>query len=368
MCYSSRMKINFGDYDMENFLVKDGFFCNEYTKLVQPSHIGTKFTQKNKIFRSSIWSFDGELLSGSWLKFVNFGENPAEFPVPVSIDGWTFVEKIDGSCVIVDFINGQFSARTRGTFTYRSLETYADVDLMMEKYPLIKKFVQDNPQYSLLLELVTPNMKIVLNYGDIDIYLCGCVNKIDYSLLTQSELDIVASKLGVKRPSYYTFSSVQDLISQVEQWTGKEGVVAYSPCGQHLLKIKSEWYRKIHAAKESFRNIESVVDVWFVFGKPDYTTFVQKFTETYDYETLLICQGFISRICDGYKQVQQIVSGMQRFVDETLCPLPNRREQAEKVLSSYGPTNRSQFVFALLDRKPLTDDQLKKLMFQCLKH
>ena len=361
------MKINFKDYDLTNFLIKEGELCGVTSRLIQPNHIGTKFSQHNKIFRSSIWTPDGELLSASYYKFVNFGENPTEFPVPTDIKGWSFVDKIDGSCVIVDYVNEQFSARTRGTFSYKGMENVADFDLAFSKYPKITEFIRDNPNYSLLLEIVTPNLKIVLNYDEIDFFLTGCVDKRDYSLLSQQQLDNLSVLLELKRPDYYTFNSVQDLLEKVEKYKGKEGVVAYSPNGQHLLKIKSEWYRKLHAAKESFRNIEAVIDVWFVFDQPDYNTFVNQLSEQYDYETMLICQGYISRICDGAKEVQKIVDGMQRFVNDTLKHLPTRRAQAEKVLSAYSTTNRASMVFALLDGKSLSKEQTKKLLFQVLK-
>lgn len=362
------MKINFTDYDLENFLLKEGELCGIKSTLIQPNHIGTKFTQKNKILRSSVWLPDGNLLSGSFFKFVNWGENPENFPLPDNIVGWTFVEKIDGSCVIVDYINGMLSARTRGTFSYKDMDNAVDFDAAFQKYPLIEEFVKENPHYSLLLEIVTPNLKIVLNYGDdVDFFLTGCVDKRTYTLLTQKELDIISSKLGIKRPIYYTFTSIEDLLEKVITWKGKEGVVAYSPNGQHLLKIKSDWYKKLHAAKENFRNIESVIDVWFSFGEPNYTDFVKQLSEHYDYETMLICQGYISRICDASKEVKQIIDGMKRFVDNTLKSLPTRKDQAVHVIASYGISGRQSMVFKLLDGKELVADDKKKILFQVLK-
>ena len=82
---------------------------------------------------------------------------------------------------------------------------------------------------------------------------------------------------------------------------------------------------------------------------------------------MLICQGYISHICDAYEKVNKIINGMKKFVKETLYPLPTRKDQALKVISAYGPTNRSAMVFSLLDQNSLNEDQLKKLLYQCLK-
>jgi len=181
-------------------------------------------------------------------------------------------------------------------------------------------------------------------------------------------LDNIANKLGIKRPPYCNFESINSLLEDVNNWKGIEGVVAYSSDGQHLLKIKSEWYLKLHAAKEKFQNIEAIIDVWFSFDRPKYLDFIKMLSEHYDYETMLICQSHASKICDANKVVDKIVWGMKLFVDQVLKPLPSRKDQAKKVLDSYGQTNRASFVFKLLDNNPLSNDELKKLLYQVLKN
>jgi hypothetical protein len=89
--------------------------------------------------------------------------------------------------------------------------------------------------------------------------------------------------------------------------------------------------------------------------------------ETFDYECFEMVRGYASQICDASKDVKKIVDGMNEFVTNKLRVLPTRKDQAQLILSSYGNTNRNSFVFALLDNKPLNDDQMKKLFWQCLK-
>ena len=160
------MKINFADYDFTDFVLKEGVFGGMASKLITPIHIGTKFTQKNKIFRSSIWVADtGELLSGGFFKFVNFGENPENFPIPLSIDNCSFVEKIDGSLVCLDYVNGQLCMRTRGTFSYSTIDNASDFEYCLFKSPKIKEWLTVNSHCTLLAEITTPNLKIVIDYG-----------------------------------------------------------------------------------------------------------------------------------------------------------------------------------------------------------
>jgi hypothetical protein len=222
---------------------------------------------------------------------------------------------------------------------------------------------------SLLFEWVSPINKIVLNYGEEpDWYIVGIVNHSDYSLFTQSELDMWSKKYGFKRPATYTFSSVQDLLKDVDQWRGKEGVVVYSKNDQMLHKVKGAWYLALHHMKSELSNIEKVLDVWLEQGMPDYQTFYNYIFTTFDFELAEQVKGMISRIVDGKKEVNKIVDGMNNFVNNRLRSLPSRKEQAQLVISSYGETNRAAFVFKLLDGKSFGKDEYKKLLFQVLKN
>jgi hypothetical protein len=77
--------------------------------------------------------------------------------------------------------------------------------------------------------------------------------------------------------------------------------------------------------------------------------------------------GHMSNICDAYKDVKRIIQGMNVFVNDVLKPLPTRKDQAVKVIASYSTTNRSSMIFKLLDGKNLDQNDMKKLLYQCLK-
>lgn len=361
------MKIKFADYDFTDFVVKEGAFGGIWSKLIHPIHIGTKFTQANKIFRSSIWDFDGNLLSGGFFKFVNFGENPENFPVPLSIDNCAFVEKIDGSLVCIDYINGQLCMRTRGTFSYVTLENSSDFEYCLLQHPSILEWIKTNSHCTLLCELTTPNLKVILDYGSQpQFWLVGVVNKNDYSLMTQYELDVLGKELGLKRPESFSFSSVDELLREVTKWTTREGICLYSNNSREIHKIKACSYLKLHHFKEN-ATLENTLELFFEYEQPSYQEFEKQLQLQFDYECWNMVRGYASNICDAWKDVQKIVAGMQKFVDETLKPLPTRRDQAMKVLAAYGTTNRANFVFSLLDGKMLTNDQFMKLMYQVLK-
>ena len=353
-------------------MVHEHILNGEVVHLIQPQHIGVSWTQDNKHMRSVVVNYDGEVISASFPKFTNYGENPEHFPVPTSLKNTTVVEKLDGSTLIVSKYNGQYILRTRGTVDASTMANGFELELF--KSTILKTLdvclpvdINGSWHYSILFEWVSPINKIVLNYGDEpDWYLVGVVNHDHYSMWHQSSLNEMANEFKLKRPATYTFSSVQDLLKDVDQWRGKEGVVVYSHNDQVLHKVKAMQYLKCHAFKSN-ATFENTIEMFFEFDMPSYQDFEGKLIEKFDYECYQMVRGHISTICDGYKEILNIVEGMHRFVDKIKL-LNTRKEQATAVFSSYGKeSNRSSYIFTILDGKKLSKEQLKKLLYQVTK-
>jgi hypothetical protein len=363
------MKIDISAIDRTQFMVHDHFVGGELVHLIQPQHFGTQWRKDNKHLRSVVVNHEGEVISAGFPKFTNWGENPEHFPVPTSLNNCNVVEKLDGSLLIVSKYKGNYILRTRGTVDAYTLSNGYELDIFKEK--ILSKLHNDVDtwNYSVLFEWVSPVNKIVLNYGDEpDWHLVGFVNHINYSMAQQDLLDAMAEKYGFKRPTTYSFPNVEQLLKDVEQWKNKEGVCVYSHNDQNIHKVKGAWYLALHHMKSELSNIEKVLDVWLERGMPDYQTFYNYINTTFDFELAEQCRGMISNICDAKKEVDKIVWGMNLFVNTRLLSLPNRKQQAELVLSSYGTTNRAAFVFKILDNRPLGKEEYKKLLFQVLKN
>jgi len=364
------MKIDLDKVDRTQFMVHEHSLNGEIVHLIQPQHIGTKWTQDNKHLRSVVVNYKGEVISAGFPKFTNWGENPDNFPVPTSLRNCTVMEKLDGSLLIVSRYKGQYILRTRGTVDASVLANGHELELFKEKF--LKSLTHDTPDtwnVSILFEWVSPINKIVLNYGDEpDWYVVGLVHHSDYSLYSQEDLDMWAKNKGFKRPATYTFNDINDLSMLVKSWEKLEGVVVYSKNDQVLHKLKSDWYLIRHRLKDEFSSLEKVLDFYLDSGYPDFHTFQSKIAEVVDWETAKQIVGDISRIVDAKKEVDKIVDGMNDFVNNRLRSLSTRKEQAQLVISSYGETNRASFLFKLLDGKSLGKEEYKKLMFQVLKN
>ena len=159
------------DIDRESFMVHEHIIAGEVVTLVQPKSIGAKWNKNNLHFRSSVWNYEGELISASFPKFFNWGEQPDLSPVPNSLKNATVVEKLDGSTLIVSKYKGQYILRTRGTVDASTMANGHELELFKEKF--LKSLTHDTPDtwnVSILFEWVSPINKIVLNYAIPQIY------------------------------------------------------------------------------------------------------------------------------------------------------------------------------------------------------
>lgn len=372
------MVIDLSKIDTEQFMVHNHILNGEVVHLIQPQHIACKFTQQNKIFRSSLWSNNGFLISAGLPKFCNFGENPDNFPTPESLDGCVCVEKLDGSLISCTKYKGNYIIRTRGTVDASKLENGYEIDIF--KDTILSKLSNihlissgETWDYSFLFEWQSPVNRVVIKVNEPQFKLIGIVNHSDYSLIDQLTLDNLGWEHGLQRPETYSFDSLNDIVMLIKKWEGKEGIVIYSNGGQTLHKIKSDWYLVRHRLKEEFSSMEKILDFFIQQNRPSFDAFQKQIAEVTDWETANECIGDISKICDANKKVNDILNGMYYFVETNLRPLGDHSDKkvralmAKKVIESYGNTNRSSFIFKLLDCKELDKDDIKKLFFQCLK-
>jgi hypothetical protein len=227
---------------------------------------------------------------------------------------------------------------------------------------------------SFLFEWTSPKNRIVVRYGDNPTWkLVGVIKHRDYSLFTQPELDQWAKQHGIDRPETMEFDDISDLLEKVDLWEGKEGVVIYSKHGQMLHKVKSAWYLVRHRLKEEFSNFEKVLDFYIQEKCPGYIDFYQRVAQVVDFETAQEIRGDISRCVTASTEVEKIIDSFKKCVSVKLLPLGDPRDKkvrgqmAKVVMQDYGNTNRSSFVFKLLDGKELDSQDLKKLFYQVLK-
>lgn len=354
-----------------DFNIRPSVIAGETCYLVTPAHVGATWTKENLIFRSSIWNSEGELVSASFRKFFNLNEKPNLVPDPTDKDlkKAKIIEKMDGSTLIVSRYKGQRIIRTRGTFDAGIFDNAYELDFLKKKYSIFFELFDrdashETLDYSVIFEWLSPANRIVLNYGDEpEINLIGYIDHKNYSYIDQESLDGYADMLGLKRPPVHSFDNIPNLCETVKAFQGKEGVCIYFNNEQDIKKVKSVSYLAVHSFKNEL-NEQSIIDLFLEFSEPDYYSFLKKIEENFDYECMKFAESYVSRVVDSARVMNKIINHMRGFVKD-LEGL-TRKEQALKIMSSYGNTNRSGMVFNLLDGKELGKEAKKKLLFQIL--
>ena len=357
------MKIDISTIDTDSFVVRPVKIADEICYLVFPKEIGCKWNQGNLIFRSSVWNSNGELISASYKKFFNWGEQPDLITHPSDNDKLECLEKIDGSTLIVSKYNGEIIARTRGTADATVLEKNGfEIGLLKEKYPKAFEFDCDTSSYTRIFEWTTPLNIIILNYGEEpELWYTGKIYHDRYVYAKQNELDSEYASLGVKRPKRYNFDNITNMIDTVQAFKGVEGICVYFNNGQDIRKLKGLDYLAKHRFKSS-ASFENTLDLFVEWERPEFMVFQQKLIETFDYECYEMVRGYASQICDATKQMYEVFDGMKRLIDKVHGL--SRKEQALAIQQAYGKTSRCGYAFSMLDNKPLDKNAYKKLIYQ----
>jgi hypothetical protein len=400
------MKIDLNTIDRDQFIVQPNFVGEELCHLVFPQHIGAKWSKSNLHFRSSLWNSEGELISAGFKKFFNYGEQPNLAYTPFSLTangGVNFMEKLDGSTLIVSKYKGELIVRTRGSMHPENMDKAGhEIEILKDKYPVVFGEREedialfgpiDTWGFSYVYEWVSPANKIVINHTEPDLYLLAIIDHIGYTYAPQSRVDVVAKAWGVKRPRRFEFDTFDSMFAAIHaldysETTRKkspqevltetrakeqseltrdfEGFCVYCNKDQDIRKVKSAWYLAMHKLKSELSSIDKVVDLWATLDYPEYQSFINYIEEKFDWEIAQMVRGFASRICEGKKEVDKIVESMHRFVEP--LKTKSRKEAALSIQSAYGETNRGGYCFQILDGKtPLNRDSYKKLLYQVLK-
>jgi hypothetical protein len=359
----------------EKFSIVEGRIAGDKVYLIYKRDPGATWSPETIKYRSSIWNEQMQPVSLGFKKFFNLGEekrsllfkDPSDSSLMAA--GAKIVEKIDGSCLIVSKYKKELIVRTRQSFDASNhFRSGGEIPHLKTKYPKVfNNHILDAESHSLLFEWTTPSNRIVVDYGQIsEIRLIGAVNHKDYSYMTQEELDELGKILEVKRPSYLNITSIEQLLDNVKHLTKAEGYCVYFNGGQDIKKIKSDWYLALQKFVINLK-IDPIVDFYISYNYPTLSEFKKILEEYFDLEYFPQLSRFAEKICEAYKMVASEIERMKRFV----APLDGstaigRKIAATQINIAYGASHKASFVFDLLDNKPLTNRQIRKLIFKSL--
>lgn len=352
--------------DPEHFLIQE----REGLRLIVPKKSSALadhvWTPENAHYRSRLETVTGEVVSQGFKKFMNLGQGPEGLRVDVAdviqaclqSDAVATV-KMDGSLLVRSVYQGRVLLRTRGSFGYEHQANAAEVAECTARYPrlLDPSYL---PEYSLLLEWVSPANVIIMKYEQPDLILVGGIAHRDLRYIQLSGLETIASDLGA--PLVEFFHLDQDgwvsLYESLAKDTGREGYVVRLHAEQTLVKVKCAPYLTKHAFKYSM-SAGKLVDLWLQAGRPTEAGLVENLSREFDEEIILWAMPFITNLFRWVHAVHEREDALRQEVERHRAL--SRKDfaiQMQQQLSSH------DFAVAMLlwGGKSIGDQMMRRLL------
>lgn len=323
-------------HDLDN-LIADGYISRKkhpsknihilnYTPKTQYDKVWNETT---KACRGLILDSNGDFVARPFPKFFNFEEVLDEasklYAVASSVD---IYEKMDGSLGVCFFHDGKWEISTRGSF--ESDQAIRANSMLVSKYASVLSNL--NPDYTYLLEIVYPENKIVVNYGNEEsLTLLAIINKC--SGVEDINLESAGFPVCVKYNGLHGASLLE--LSQLN-YVNKEGFVVRLN-NSYRFKIKFEDYKRIHRA---------------VFGLSSKTIWESlRFNQEIDLsevpdETFQWVKGVKSDLNSKFSEIEN----ESRRIFDQIKHLPRKEFALEAVKHK-----NSRVLFSLLDNKDFRD-------------
>jgi RNA ligase len=297
------------------------------------------WTPETMMCRGLITTGAGEIVARPFCKFFNYEEYTGD---PPATGPFTVTEKMDGSLGISYFFDDTLSIATRGSFT--SEQATRANDILSRKYADFIPVMQAWPYYTLLWEIVYPENRIVVNYGDIeDLVLLAVI-----FTETGEEEDFRNPHVVEMWPfplvkQYDGITDIEEL-RKIEE-ANKEGFVIRFESGLRL-KMKFAEYVRLHRL---ITGVNARI-IWDLLRNN------QPFEELLTNVPDEFYQWVLDTSTDLVAQFARIESESTR-VYEQVKYLPTRKEQAAIVTK----TPYAAVVFRMLDNKGYADIIWKQL-------
>jgi len=308
-----------------------------------------EWTHEQRVCRGLIVDDEGNVIARPWEKFFNLGQMKLGIQMDDDVE---VMDKVDGSLGILypepvqtKFNGGNlmqvqhYAIATRGSFV--SEQAFEASDIWDEKYA---GYVAKPVGFTFLFEIVYPENRILLNYGDMrDLVLLGAVN-IDYGYyLGPTEAAAVLSWPGPV-VDILPHKTISDALGDTSR-DNAEGFVVRK--GSYMVKIKQPDYVELHKLRFDLTPRR----IW------------EKLMEGYDMEYIVapLPDEFQQEVLEIAKKIEleyQILDKVIRQDYKVLAAgAPSRKHFATRAKDA----NHSRAMFLLYDDKDISEYVWKQI-------
>jgi RNA ligase len=204
--------------------------------------------------RGIIFDTEGRIMSRPFHKFFNVNEKEETQMHKLELDmlfDHVIMEKMDGSMIRPVRLNGMVRLATKMGITDIAIE--AEKLLTPEQYEWLEDTMSDN--LTPIFEYIAPTNKIVIEYSEPKLVLLAMRGNFSgkYVMPNFAPFEIVPQYGSVE-------GGLSEYIARAREMQGREGDIIRFANG-HMLKIKNDWYVRIHKTKDLIRSDRNIADI-----------------------------------------------------------------------------------------------------------
>jgi len=215
--------------------------------------------------RGLVFDMDGDLIGRRYHKFFNVNERDE---TSIGKIDWScphvILEKLDGSMVSPCFVNGHLRWMTKMGITDTSMEAEVFVASRPDYVELATRYLEHG--FTPIFEWCSNKNRIVLDYPEDRLVLTAMREMKFGSYMLHGALERIGERYGIPVVKAYDPTEWFDqygaviITEYVRSQEGIEGVVVRFDDG-HMVKIKSDWYVRIHKVKSLLGQERDVVSL-----------------------------------------------------------------------------------------------------------
>lgn len=202
--------------------------------------------------RGIIFDQEGNLMSRPFHKFFNISEKEETQIHAIDMSQpHVIMEKMDGSMIRPIWLYSRLRLATKMGVTDIAIE--AEKLLSIDQWEWLEAVM--NAGATPLFEYIAPTNKIVIEYAEPKLILLAMRNNFtgNYYMPHQAPFEVV--------PMYGSVDGgLAEYIERARQQQGREGDIIRFADGQ-MLKIKNDWYVRIHKTKDLIRAERNIADL-----------------------------------------------------------------------------------------------------------
>ena len=294
--------------------------------------------------RGLIFDLDGNLMSRPFHKFFNVGEREETQSHAIDLSvGHTIMEKMDGSMIRPLLVDGYLRLGTKmGVTTVAMQAEEFLVTQSAEKLAWLRKCVEDS--VTPLFEWVSPENQIVLNYDEPELVYLGTRDNVTgaYVMDTSCPFPTV--------PQYGSLElGLNDYMDIARKQEAREGDIIRFADG-HMVKIKNDWYVRIHKCMDRIRFDRNIVDLIINEEVDDVLPLLpeKEVAKVRDFET---------RFWEAFKRTEENL--MLRFLEAKANYGEDRKRIALEFIPLLENKMDAPIIFKMLDGIDLREFMLK---------